>query len=46
MSDELKEMVYHTSQHGSVLELDEHGETHREALGYFQNVKGSDTVAD
>lgn len=46
MSDELKKKVYHVSQHGSVLELDESDDAHREALGYFQNVKGSDTVAD
>lgn len=46
MSNELKELTYRISQEGRILELAETGDAHLEALGYFQNVKGADTVVD
>lgn len=46
MSKELQELTHHSSQRGFILELDENGEVHEEALRYFRYVKDADVSGD
>lgn len=46
MSKELQELTFRSVQRGFVLEIDESGDAHKEALRYFKYVKGGVITED